>query len=111
MSFSKAKILHQFTNADGTPASGNVEFSLTKRMSNGNETITPSTVVANLSSTGELSVELFANTDPGTSPQDSQWRMTWRIIGSEPEEFTITVPTGGGTVQLSTLLPTNPLGG
>lgn len=109
--FSKAKITHTFENADGTPSSGRITFTLTKRMTNGNQTITPSAVAINLPANGQLSVELPANNDPGTLPEDAQWKMEWHILGSDPEEFFITVPTGGGTVELSKLLPTQPFGG
>jgi len=117
MAFTKPKITHKFTNADGTAASGSVRFTLEKRMTNGNETITPSTISVSLNTSGELSdgvhayVELTANTDPGTTPEDASWRMDWHILGAEPETFTIIVPTGGGTVTLASLLPTSPLGG
>lgn len=111
MAFTRAKITHTFENADGTPSSGRVTFTLTKRITNGNKTITPSTVAVSLPASGELSVELTANTDTGTMPEDSQWKMEWHLLGADPEEFFISVPAGGGTVALSTLLPQNPLGG
>jgi hypothetical protein len=34
-----------------------------------------------------------------------------RILGSQNEEFSIVVPTGGGTVDLGTLLPQQGFGG
>ena len=111
MAFSKAKITHTFKNADGTAASGSITFALSKRITNGNETIVPASITANLNATGELSVELISNVDSGTLPEDSRWRMDWRILGSEPETFEIVVPSGGGTVQLATLLPYSPMGG
>lgn len=109
--FTRAKVTHSFENADSTPSSGRITFTLTKRVTNGNQTITPSSVAVNLPANGQLSVELVANNDAGTLPEDSQWKMEWHILGSDPEEFFITVPTGGGTVELSKLLPQNPLGG
>ena len=111
MAFTEATVTHTFKNADGTASSGAIQFTLNKRITNGNETITPSAITANLDSNGKLSVKLVSNQDPATLPEDSQWRMDWRILGAEPETFTIIVPTGGGTVELSKLLPTATTGG
>ena len=96
MAFTEATITHTFKNADGTASSGQIQFTLTKRITNGNETITPSTITANLDASGKLSVVLKSNVDTGTLPEDSEWRMDWRILGAEPETFTIVVPSGGG---------------
>lgn len=111
MSFSKATIVHRFENADGTAASGSITFQLSKRITNGNITLVPASITANLNGSGELSQELTSNVDTGTNPTDSQWRMDWRILGAQEETFYIIVPTGGGTVELAKLLPEQPLGG
>jgi len=111
MAFTKRTITHTFENADGTPSSGRITFTLTKRMTNGNKTITPSAIAVSLPTSGQLSVELFANNDSGTLPEDAQWKMELHILGADPEEFFITVPSGAGTVELATLLPTQPFGG
>lgn len=111
MSFTVATITHLFVNADGTPASGAVEFALTKRMSQTGQTIVPGTLTANLNASGQLSQPLTANVDSGTIPQDAQWRATLRIIGDPQDTFFITVPSGGGTVDLFSLLPQEPNGG
>lgn len=109
--FSTCQITHSFANADGTPASGSITFYLTKRMTNGSQTIVPAEVTANLDSSGDLSQSLTANNDTGTVPGDAQWRVEFRILGAETETFFITVPTGGGTVDLGSLLPQNSIGG
>jgi exo-beta-1,3-glucanase (GH17 family) len=111
MAFTKTKLTHRVSNADLTAASGSIEFTLTKRMTNGAETIVPASVTANLNASGELSQELTANNDAGTVPEDSQWRVDFRILGAEQETFYIVVPTGGGTVDLGSLLPQQPQGG
>lgn len=111
MSFTRATVTHTFENADGTPASGAVTFTLTKRMTNGTTTIVPSEITANLNSEGKLSQALTANDDPGTIPSDAQWRVDLRILGAPSEPYFITVPTGGGTADLGSLLPTRPVGG
>lgn len=111
MAFSQATITHTFENADGTPASGSIEFSLTKRMSQVGQTIVPGSITANLNAQGQLAQNLTANTDAATIPQDAQWRADFRILGAEEESFWIVVPSGGGTVDLFSLLPQAPLGG
>ena len=105
MAFTSATITHKFQNADGTPGSGRVTFDLTRRMTNGGTTVLPSEVTAALDASGSISVTLVANDDTGTVPVDAKWRVTLRILGADEEEFFITVPGGGGTVDLGTLLP------
>lgn len=109
--FSQATITHTFTNANQTPASGSVEFTLTKRMSQPGQTITPGSITATLDAEGNLSQALTANTDPGTIPQDAQWKVGLYILGAEEETYFITVPTGGGTIDLMSLLPQQPNAG
>lgn len=105
MAFTKRKITHLVTEPSGAAASGSIEFTLSKRITNGAETIVPGSVSAPLNSTGELSVELPSNSDAGTTPSDSQYRVDLRITGAAPETFWIVVPTGPGTTDLGSLLP------
>lgn len=105
MSFSSAVITHSFLNADGTPASGSVTFSLSKAMTNGSTTIVPATITANLSSGGVLSQALTSNADALTQPTDASWRVDIRILGAEIATYFISIPSGGGTIDLGTLLP------
>ncbi len=105
MAFTVRTITHTFTNADSTPASGTIEFALTRRMTNGTTTIVPAVVAGTLNGTGQLSVPLTANDDGGTAPTGAQWRVTFRILGSDVEQFYITVPSAGsGNVDLGSLL-------
>lgn len=80
-------------------------------MTNGTTTLVPSEITANLNGSGELSQALTANNDAGTIPEDAQWRVDLRLLGDEQETFVITVPTGGGSKDLGSLLPQQPLGG
>ena len=105
MSFSQCTITHAVTNADDTPASGSITFTLSGRMTNGTTTIVPAAITANLNSSGQLSQALYSNVDTGTVPQDTNWRVDFRILGAEAETFFIIVPTGGGSVDLGSLLP------
>lgn len=112
MAFTTRTITHTFVNADGTPASGSVEFTLTKRMTNGGVTIVPAKITAPLDTEGKISQSLTVNTDVDTIPQDASWRVDWRIMGSPmPESYFITVAPGEGSVDLGSLLPQQPIGG
>lgn len=106
MAFSQATVTHTFKNPDGTSSSGAVVFTLTKRMTNGTTSIVPGvTVSAALDSSGVLSQLLYANNDAGTIPTDAQWRVDIRVNNVEDGPYYISVPTGGGSVDLGGLLP------
>ena len=108
MAFTSASVTHIFENADGTPASGQVEFTLTQRIANSGTSIAPNSVVYALSSSGALAAVLTSNVDSATVPQTSQWRVDIRILGSSLETDYIIVPSGGGTYDLGALLPGAP---
>lgn len=110
MAFSTRQITHNFENSDGTAASGTITFTLTKRITNGTTTMVPSVISATLAA-GALSQALTSNLDVATIPQDSQWRVDFRLAGDQQETFFITVPTGPGSTDLGTLLPQQPIGG
>lgn len=111
MSFTEPEIVHTFKNADRTPASGAIEFTLEQRVTNSGETIVPSSITANLNASGELKQKLTSTEDAGTVPSNARWRVDFRLLGDAEQSFFIKVPPGSGTVNLSTLLPTQPLGG
>lgn len=114
MSFSQRTITHSFENADGTPASGNVTFTLLNRMTNGAITIIPAEITTPLDGSGNISQALTSNQDQGTLPQDVQWRVDFRITAAGSpvtESFYITVPPGPGSTDLGSLLPQQPIGG
>lgn len=107
MSFTTATITHKFTNADGSAGSGAVTFTLNKRITQPGQTIIPGEITATLNASGDLSQSLTSNVDATTVPQDSQWLVTFRLVGDSVDgPYSITVPSGGGTIDLATLLPT-----
>lgn len=111
MSLTARTITHTFSNSDLTPASGSVTFALSKRITNGTQSLVPSEITSPLNASGQLSQSLTANTDVGTTPGDSEWIVTLRILGASQETFAIVVPPGPGTTDLGALLPQQPLGG
>lgn len=111
MAFTSCTVTHAFQAADGTAASGTITFRLSKRMTNGTTSVMPTEITATLSG-GALSQTLTANNDPATIPVDAQYECTIRIGSAQlVGPYSITVPTGGGTVDLATLLPQDQQGG
>jgi hypothetical protein len=114
--FTTPAIGHVFLNADGTYASGAVEFSLLARITNGATSIVPSSLTANLSTAGTFSQAVTSTLDPGTFPTNVQWRIDMRILGASAESWVTSIPpiqteTAGSivagsltTLQLSSLM-------
>jgi hypothetical protein len=111
MALTKRTITHVFSEASGAAASGAVEFTLTGRLTQNGKTVVPSSVTSALNAAGELSQELTSNVDAETVPQDTRYRVDFRMVGEAPESFYIVVPTGPGTTDLGSLLPKQPQGG
>lgn len=110
MSFTFASVTHTYLNLDGTPASGKVTFELSGAMRNSGTTYAPSLpMICPLNSGGSLVAYLPANNDPGTIPDGVTYTVTEEIASmgtaSVGETFSILVPTGGGTIDLASLLP------
>lgn len=106
MAFTYPTITHHFVNADGTAASGKVEFSLSKRIANSGVSICPGVVpvAMPLDGAGAISGTLASNIDTSTDPQDSLWRVDLHILGAGDESFWIQVPTGTGPFDLLSLM-------
>ena len=107
MSFTTRELTHTFQNADGTAASGSLTFTLTQRMTNSGTTLIPADLTANLDASGNLAQTLTCNNDAATVPTGAQWRVDFRILGAQNESFFISVPSGGGSLDLGSLLPGN----
>ena len=105
MAFTTRTIIHTFTNADGTAGSGTVKFTLTKMMTNDGTSIVPASITSALDGSGQLSQSVTCTNDADTVPTDAQWRVDFEILGAENQSYFIVVPSGIGTVDLGTLLP------
>lgn len=106
MGFSASTLTHTYLNADSSPGSGEVVFTLLQPMSNGGVTIVPTHVTSTLSQAGVLSQTLTSNIDAGTIPADTLWRVDEKIQGAPGRTFEIQVPSGGLTnVDLGSLMP------
>lgn len=108
MSFSYSTVEHTFLNADGTPASGTLEFTLEQTLTNGNVTMCAGThVTAQLDASGNLSQSLVSTQDPDTYSQGlAQWRSDERINGAPIRTTYLQVPSGGMSVDYGALIQT-----
>lgn len=107
-SFTYPTVQHTWQNADSTPSSGSVVFTLSKAITNGGITIAPTHVIATINASGGISQALVSNTDPGTVPQDSYWMITERVMGAMDRSFSVQLPSasaGALTVDLGSLMP------
>jgi hypothetical protein len=112
MSLTTTTVTHTFTNPDGSPCVGEVEFTLTKGITNGSSTIVPVSISADLDDSGDLSQNLISNLDTSTNPIDSYTRVDIRLAGLQTQTYFIQVPVGTTgtpypTVDLGTLLPSD----
>jgi len=108
MTFTQSLITHTYKNADLTPAAGEVVFTLQQAMSNGGVTLAPaSRITTGLDGSGSLSQALTSTEDPDTIPQEPMpfWRVDERIAGASIRTFDISVPSGGASADLGTLMP------
>lgn len=112
MAFTVVTLTGTFQNADGTPADGTVQFQLTQPMANGDVIIETTPLAVILNASGGFSVPLRANDDTATLPVGTQYVVIERVTSTSNREYAITIPHAavGGTVDLSTLMPTSPPG-
>lgn len=106
--FTHSTITHIFENADGTPASGVVEFTLERTMTNGGVTMVAAThVAANLDASGNLNQVLTSTLDPDTFCQGlALWRADERIAGAPSRTHTFPVASGGQSLDYGALIST-----
>jgi hypothetical protein len=113
VAFSFATLTHSFVNADGSPASGSVEFTLQQTMTNGSVTMVASThITAALDASGNMSQVLTSTLDPGTFCQGlAVWRADERVAGAPVRSLSFAVPSGGVSVDYGALIQTPPAWG
>lgn len=103
MAFTTVTVTRDYDLADGTDPTGTVTFTPTTPMING-VTVVAAPVVARLDVDGLLSIELAANTDPGTLPSDDSYYLVQEVIGGASRSYYVQIPhDAGSTIDLSTL--------
>lgn len=62
-------------------------------------------VTAQLDASGNISTRLASTLDADTSPADAYWRVDVRVTGADALTYFAPIPSGGVTVDLSSLEP------
>lgn len=101
-----------FANADTTAASGTVSLTLNEPIANSTVIYHTQPQICTLNGDGEISQVLVANDDTATTPTGSFYTVVEDIDGAPNREYTVVIPhtAPGGTVDLSTLMPSTALG-
>ena len=99
--FTTVEVVGTFASA----ASGMVTFTLTQAMANGNVIVPPTPITATLDSAGHFSIDLYANDDPATVPMGVRYGVTEQVVGAQPRDYFVLVPSADAVVDLSTLMP------
>jgi len=103
VAFTYVTITHTFETAADLAAAGEVDFLLVEPIHNG-ITVVAKTITAPLSGAGLLSVNLASNTDPGTIPTGTTYKVTERITGQTAFSYYIQIPHDqGSTLDLREL--------
>jgi hypothetical protein len=94
MAFTSVTVTQDFTSADGTEPSGTVTFTPSAALVNSGVVIPAVPVTGRLSGSGVLSIDLMANTDSGTAPAGSTYRVV-ELINDVARSYSIQVPHNG----------------
>lgn len=102
MAFTTITVTCDYDLADGTDPAGEITFTPTQPMVNGT-TVVAAPVVGKLDVDGILSIQLVANTDPGTVPTGTSYEVREDIGGAARTSWVV-IPHGAGSpIDLSTL--------
>lgn len=103
MAFTFVTITHTFQTPADLAAVGVVDFQPVEPMHNGT-TVVANKTTAVLSGVGALSQKLAANTDPGTLPTGTTYKVTERITGQATFSYYVQIPHDqGSTLDLRAL--------
>lgn len=104
MAFTQITVTQDYDYADGLDPAGTVSFTPTAAMANAGVLVPTAKVTKALDIDAQLSVALFANNDPATTPTGTSY-LVEEDIGGATRSYYVTVPynAAGGTVVLSAL--------
>lgn len=107
MAFTNITVTGTWQHADGTSATGKVEFVLSRPVANSNVIISNQPIIATLNGSGSISTTLVANDDTGTFPTGTFYLVTEQLIGAAHTEYEVVIPHSAvsGTIDISTLMP------
>jgi hypothetical protein len=103
VAFTYVTITHIFETAADVAATGTIEWTPIVPMRNGH-TVIAAPVPALLSGGGQMSVVLAANTDPGTTPAGTIYKVVEKITGQPTLTYYVQIPHDqGSTLNLADL--------
>lgn len=103
-SFTHITVTRDYDLATGDAPTGVVYFTLSAWLVNNLVTVVPAPAPAALDSIGRISIDLVANTDPGTAPAGSYYTVREVILGQPERSYKVRVPINAGlSVDLATL--------
>lgn len=102
MAFTPITVQATRQNADNTPASGNITFTLNAEMLNGIDSVQPAPILGVLNANGQLVAQngqpliLLANDDTGTTPNlpTAAYLVTEQIDGSPLVQYSVIISSG-----------------
>lgn len=106
MAFTPITVTRHYKTPGGYAAQGVVYFTPSDVMHNG-DTVIASTERGELDRDGVLSIVVYANNNPGTTPPGTYYTVHEDITGQNKRSYTVVIPYNavGGTVNLATLAP------
>ena len=103
-SFTHVTITRDYRLATNELPVGVVYFTPSAWLVNNRVTVAAAQVAAPVSGEGQITIDLAANTDPGTAPPDSYYLVTEQIVGQPQRRYKVAIPYDQGlSVDLSTL--------
>lgn len=104
MAFTHVTITRDYDLATGAAPAGSVVFTPSAWLVNSGVTVPAAAVAARLDTTGQITVDLVANTDPATAPAGSYYTVRENIVGQPTRTYTVIIPhSAGSLVDLSGL--------
>lgn len=102
--FTHVTVTCDYDLATGAAPSGTVTFTPSAWLVNNGVTVVAAPVAAALDVTGVISIDLAANTDPGTSPTGSHYTVREDIFGQPRRTYQVIIPHDAGSpIELSGL--------
>lgn len=113
--FTQVTVTRDYDLATGAAPTGTVSFTPSAWLVNTGVTVVAAPVVAALDVAGAITVDLAANTDPGTAPVDSYYTVQEDIVGQPRRVYQVIIPHDLGSpldlAALAAVYPrTGPLG-
>lgn len=110
MSFTQVTVTGTYLQVDGTPASGSVTFTLTASITDGTTIVSGSPRKIELDASGSFTVQMPANDDSTTSPQNTLYQVAEQINSGKIVErgYYVALAKAVPSVNIAALAPALP---